>query len=216
MENNRGMTEETPSRREREKAAHRREIMEAAVRVFARRGFAAATLDEIAQEAEFSKGAIYLYFTNKDDLLSTILLDLMQNTVIGGIKGILTGERRFREELTELLHGAAEFSFSHHLHMSVSMSLHLSQFSGLSEETRTKMMECHTEMINVLFHRCEQAKSNGELRDVNIHAAVGLIHGTLDCMVMTRWGIETVEELTKAADEVIEIIFGGIEKKKKE
>ncbi len=210
MENNRGMTEETPSRREREKAAHRREIMEAAVRVFARRGFAAATLDEIAQEAEFSKGAIYLYFANKEDLLSTILVDLIQNTIMGGIKNILTGERSLREELTTLMHETAVFSFTHQLHMSMSMSLCITQYSGLSQETRAKVMDSHGEMIDVLYKRMELARRNGELRNVNLYAAVGMIHGTLDSMVMTRWGAETQEELKKHADEVIEILFGGI------
>ncbi|RKY64298.1 MAG: TetR/AcrR family transcriptional regulator, partial [Candidatus Latescibacterota bacterium] len=47
------------TRREREREAHRREILEAAGRVFARKGFAGATMDEIAQEAEFSKAALY-------------------------------------------------------------------------------------------------------------------------------------------------------------
>ncbi len=210
MENNRGMTEETLSRREREKAAHRREIMEAAVRVFARRGFAAATLDEIAQEAEFSKGALYLYFANKEDLLSTILIDLIQNTILEGIKSLLPGERSLREELTALMHESAAFSFTHKLHMSMSMSLHISQFSGLSQETRTKILESHEEVVGVLQKRLEQAQRNGELRNINLYAAVGMIHGTLDSMVMTRWGAETQEELKKHADEVIEILFGGI------
>ena len=52
----------TETRREREKALHRQEILEAAKRVFARKGFSGATIDEIAQEAEFSKGAMYIHF----------------------------------------------------------------------------------------------------------------------------------------------------------
>jgi len=59
----------TISRREREKLAHRQEILDAATRVFAEKGFFSATLDEVAQEAEFSKGTVYLYFSSKDDLL---------------------------------------------------------------------------------------------------------------------------------------------------
>ena len=61
------------TRREREKAMHRREILEAAKRVFAKKGFAAATIDEIAQEAEFSKGAMYGYFEGKEDLFFTLI-----------------------------------------------------------------------------------------------------------------------------------------------
>jgi TetR/AcrR family fatty acid metabolism transcriptional regulator len=63
----------TETRRERQKAMHRREILEAAKRVFAKKGFAATTIDEIAQEAEFSKGAMYGYFEGKEDLFFSLI-----------------------------------------------------------------------------------------------------------------------------------------------
>ena len=56
------------SRREREKVIHRSVILEAAKNVFARKGYSAGTIDEIAEIAEFSKGAIYSYFRDKENL----------------------------------------------------------------------------------------------------------------------------------------------------
>jgi AcrR family transcriptional regulator len=47
----------------------RREIIEAAWRLVARGGFAAATMREIAAEAGFANGALKYYFDSKDDLL---------------------------------------------------------------------------------------------------------------------------------------------------
>jgi AcrR family transcriptional regulator len=44
------------------------EILDAALRVFARRGLHDATLEEVAKEAGISKGTIYLYYKNKEDL----------------------------------------------------------------------------------------------------------------------------------------------------
>ena len=48
-------------------------ILEAAVRVFARSGVSAATLDDIATEADVTKGALCWHFHSKDDLLSAIV-----------------------------------------------------------------------------------------------------------------------------------------------
>lgn len=62
----------TLTRREREKVAHRREILEAAERVFAEKGFDHATVEEIAREAEFSVGALYNFFKNREDLWSEV------------------------------------------------------------------------------------------------------------------------------------------------
>lgn len=50
--------------------ARRRSILDAAVRVFANRGVATATMAEIAEEAGLSAGAIYRYFDSKSDLAS--------------------------------------------------------------------------------------------------------------------------------------------------
>lgn len=56
------------SRRKREREERRASILEAASRVFFSKGFQVATMDEVAAEAELSKGTLYLYFKNKDDL----------------------------------------------------------------------------------------------------------------------------------------------------
>ncbi|MFA6107307.1 MAG: TetR family transcriptional regulator [Candidatus Latescibacterota bacterium] len=208
-----GPVEEAPTRREREKAAHRSEILQAAVKVFSRKGFAAATIEEIAQEAEFSKGAVYLHFASKEELLSTVLLDMIE-TAVTEIRQVLPGTRSLREELSELYRQAAEFAFSHRLHMSTSMPQHLCQFGSLSEETQTRMAESHQQMVEILRHRIGQAQQAGEVRAASLDAVVGLVHGALDSMVATRWGRETVEELQVAAAEVIKIIFDGIAQRK--
>ncbi len=61
--------------REEKKAQTRRRLLEAATEVFARRGFAAATLDEVAEEAGLTKGAVYSNFESKDDLVFAVLDD---------------------------------------------------------------------------------------------------------------------------------------------
>lgn len=55
-------------RRAREKAERREAILDAAARVFGERGAAVATMEEVAEAAEVSKGTLYLYFQSKDDL----------------------------------------------------------------------------------------------------------------------------------------------------
>jgi AcrR family transcriptional regulator len=63
------------SRKEREKLERRASIISAARELFSQKGFKATTIDEIAEKAELSKGAIYLYFASKDDLYVSIVLD---------------------------------------------------------------------------------------------------------------------------------------------
>ncbi|MEO3791726.1 helix-turn-helix domain-containing protein [Nonomuraea sp. B10E15] len=52
-----------------DKAERREQILAAAVRMFARKGFAATRIDDVAAEAGIAKGSVYLYFDSRDELL---------------------------------------------------------------------------------------------------------------------------------------------------
>ena len=62
----------TEERRKREQQRRRNQIIDAAEAVIERRGFRRATMDEIAEEAELSKGTLYLYFSQKAALYLAI------------------------------------------------------------------------------------------------------------------------------------------------
>ena len=61
------------TRKEREKAEHRRLVLEAAEAVFARKGYHEATVQEIAEGAEFSVGSIYNLFESKTGILAELI-----------------------------------------------------------------------------------------------------------------------------------------------
>jgi len=59
-------------RAELAKAARREEILGAARRVFAERGFRGTTIADIAEEAKIALGTIYLYFSSKEDVFAAL------------------------------------------------------------------------------------------------------------------------------------------------
>jgi AcrR family transcriptional regulator len=59
--------------REEKKARTRAQLIDAAATVFARRGYLAASLDEVAEEAGLTKGAVYSNFDSKEDLFSAVI-----------------------------------------------------------------------------------------------------------------------------------------------
>jgi len=62
----------TSDRRERHRASLRREILEAASRLFVEEGFERVTMRRIAAQIEYSPTTIYLYFKDKNELLSAV------------------------------------------------------------------------------------------------------------------------------------------------
>ena len=80
--------------------ARREQIVEAATRVFAEKGFRRATTREVAREAGISEGTIYNYFEDKDDLLMAILhrLNETERRAKDFEEGTATDFRGFLEE----------------------------------------------------------------------------------------------------------------------
>ena len=72
-------------RRERERLARRRAMLDAALSVFGDKGFDGATVDEIAERAEFGKGTLYNYFPGGKD---EIYLALFDELVIDGLTDV--------------------------------------------------------------------------------------------------------------------------------
>jgi AcrR family transcriptional regulator len=66
----------------------REEILRAGLKVFAQKGFAATTMDDIALELEATKGLLYYHFETKEDLLREIL---ERNELTAGFETILEG-----------------------------------------------------------------------------------------------------------------------------
>jgi AcrR family transcriptional regulator len=65
-------------RKEREKQMRRRQIIDAAEKVFAEKGFSGATIENIAEQAELSPATLYLYFKNKDELYASLNLKFLK------------------------------------------------------------------------------------------------------------------------------------------
>ena len=76
------------------RAETRRELLAAAGEVFARRGFAAATVDEIAETAGYTKGAVYYNFTDKEGLFLALFeqrIEANLHAVTAGLSQTETG-----------------------------------------------------------------------------------------------------------------------------
>lgn len=201
------------SRREREKAAHRQEILDAAIKVFAEKGFHEATLEEVAQEAEFSKGAIYLYFSNKEDLLFTIVSDSLEKWA-EFYNSTIMGKGNFREKLTELYSGVAERIFGNSNLFTLLSVQHASLFQTLSPEKRNEACKIHDKIWESFNERVKIAIENKELRNLPPEAIEGMVHGSIEAMIHNRWNCKTLDDLKNRIKIFMDILFNGIAKRK--
>src|SRR3954464_8777957 len=83
-------------------------IQDAAMRVIARKGMAAATMQEIADEAGVAKGTIYLYFRDRDELVEKTFESAMSD-LHDRVEEALGKEGTFEEKLRAVL--SAQIAF---------------------------------------------------------------------------------------------------------
>jgi len=134
------------TRRERERLARRRDIVDAARRIFAEKGFNEATLDDVAVRAEFGKGTLYNYFSNKFDLFKTVLEESFVE-VLDAARRTMDADTPLEERLAQFVRGALTYFFrnpetivlmmreSHHLRVGNPMMQLMPQLLHLLADT---------------------------------------------------------------------------------
>ena len=73
--------QDQPRRWQRRKDARPQEILDAALAVFAEKGFAATRMDDIAARAGVTKGTIYLYFDSKEEVFKSLVRESIGTTL---------------------------------------------------------------------------------------------------------------------------------------
>ena len=91
----------------------RSQLIEAALRVFLRRGFHGASVDEIAEEAGYTTGAVYSNFKGKDDLFLAVLDAEARRRLPQHVELLLEGSRSLEEGLRASARELASYPIDH-------------------------------------------------------------------------------------------------------
>jgi AcrR family transcriptional regulator len=140
------------------------EVQEAALRVISRKGLAAATMREIADEAGIAKGTIYLYFKDRDDLLERTA-DFAFSKLGAELEATLPAIRDFPEKLTALIRTEVNFFDEHREFFRIYIALKNSP-SEMHQTARRRRM-CHPRYavhLARLENMLRDAMERGEVR----------------------------------------------------
>ncbi len=89
-------------------AERKNQILDAALRVFARRGFYKARMDDIAEEAHLSKGTLYWYFRGKDAILQALVDKVFRLVMRDMLRAAADHDRPVPERLRQVARSAEE------------------------------------------------------------------------------------------------------------
>lgn len=182
-------------------------ILKAAVKVFARNGFHATRVSEVAKAAGVADGTIYLYFKSKEELLVSLFEDRVDKllafmreelpkqpdaparlrAVIDMQLGLLEGERDLAEVITVILR----------------------QSTRLMKEFAAPHFSAYLDAIAKIV---SEGQSTGAFRqDVSPHVAARAIFGALDGITLT-WALGRAEQgaLGRAAGQLADVLLRGL------
>jgi len=140
-----------------------REICAAALEVFAEKGFAAAKLDEIARRAGVSKGTLYLYFKDKEQLFRAVVRDSIAPNVAAITSAISAMDAPFADVVRMFLAGFAEREAR--LPLGAVAKMVIGESRNFPELARVWHDEVASKAIGALAAAIERAQRRGEVRN---------------------------------------------------
>jgi AcrR family transcriptional regulator len=187
----------------------RRMILDAAVRVFARQGFHACRVSDIADEAGVAYGLVYHYFQSKDEVLDTLFLERW-NVMLDAIAETDAQAIPARDKL----HAIASFIIESYRHDPELMKVIIVEVTRAANSFGAVHLAKIAEAYGQLSGIVEQAQQRGEFRDtVSAEFAAMAFYGAIE-QVLTGWIFGTLDEgdeaYERAKDYVVETICDGL------
>ncbi|HEV8533752.1 MAG TPA: TetR/AcrR family transcriptional regulator [Methylomirabilota bacterium] len=182
------------------------QIIEAAVRVFARRGYYNSRVSDIAREAGIAAGTIYLYFKTKDDILVTLFRDKMAEFV-GSLRKAIADESDAIAKVRRLV--ALHFRMlEDNPELAEVVQVELRQGQKFFRGASSQEIGAYFGLIGSVL---EEGVAQGRFRqDLPVKIATKMLFGAMDQMA-TSWVLgKRSYQLTDTAPAVAEIFLQGV------
>lgn len=203
-----------PARRERQMAARLEQILDAAARLFAERGFHRTTTKDIAEAADVAEGTLYNYFETKNDLLFAILARLSESElpqaglVPGAARPIQISSGDARQYFAKLLDMRKEYVSQN----SVMLQAILSEVLANIELRRRYAEELLRPTLNGLEKELSMRINLGQLRELDVPATARVLTSLWIGLFILQLLEDPQEQPNweRLAQATIQIVFDGI------
>ena len=180
------------------------EILKAAFKVFSERGFAHATMDDVAEAAGITKGTIYLYFPGKEELF----IEVVQRSLDRHRRGLRDRIAAVPARLRDRLHAVAEWFLNQSPMDLVRMTQ--SDIPALSSEAASRLEQlAYESILRPVEHVLRDAHEAGE----TLSDEFGLVAGGLVGMIQSLFSVpEYAVQESRAAmgRRLVDYVIDGI------
>jgi AcrR family transcriptional regulator len=185
-------------------------IQEAAMRVIARKGMAAATMQEIAAEAGVAKGTIYLYFRDRDELVEKTFETAM-NELLRRIDSVFDPQASLEDNLRRSLSAKMDYFIENREFFRLYLSLRLPE--GSPAQQRRQKRTCQPQYrsrVTKMAEALEKAMEQGEIRRMDpFRLALFIIEGS-NALTIERVMEDAPPPTEHDVDLIVSTIMDGI------
>jgi len=182
------------------------QILEAAVKVFARQGFHQSTVAQIAKEAGVADGTIYLYFKNKDDILVQFFSSRTKQVFESFREAVDQGQTSVDKLGNLIRRHLAEFQRDRDGAVVYQVETH--QNSRLAEAQIREMSQMYRDLIAEIV---VQGQQEGTIRkDIYVGLVKRFIIGAVDEVINTWLHSDDGYDLVSMANPLVELFIKGI------
>jgi TetR/AcrR family transcriptional regulator, fatty acid metabolism regulator protein len=188
----------------------RRVILDAAVRVFARQGFHACRVADIADEAGVAYGLVYHYFASKDEVLDTLFLERW-NVMLELIREVDSEPIPVREKLGAIASFIVD-SYRHDPDLMKVIIVEVTRAANSFGQTHIGEIRAAYELIGDIVAK---AQAEGSFRpEIEARFAAMAFYGAIE-QLLTGWIFDLLpqgeEQFERAKWLVVETVCGGLE-----
>ena len=182
------------------------QIIDAAVRVFARNGFSNSRVSDIAREAGIASGTIYLYFKTKDEILVTLFREKMAEFV-DTLRKEIAGEPDARAKLRRLVRLHLE-TLQARPDVAEVVQIELRQGHKFFRGASAHEVSAYFDLIGSVL---QEGVASGVFRaDLPVKVATKMLFGAMD-QLTTSWVLgKRGYRLSDAAEPVANIFLKGV------
>ena len=163
------------SRKEKEYLQRRQTILEAALKLFSAKGYAGASMQEIAQASEFSIGTLYNFFETKEDLYHTIIEEKFRQAK-ESIEAALLDEKSCLEKINKAVGALLNFMEENREFFNIFLGLRSAPEAGMHGGAQEKVMEYYQEHVRFFRELMQEGIREGLFRDFSsLELALSLI-----------------------------------------
>lgn len=168
---------------ERRKEARPQELLASAIELFVERGFAATRLEDVARRAGVSKGTLYLYYANKEDLFKAVV----RQSIVPMIDDAEASVAEFDGHSVELLRHVI-LSWWHRIGSTKASGISkliLAESDNFPELARFYQEEVMTRRMRMISNMLERGIRRGEFRAIDVPQTAQVLIAPL--LMLSTW-----------------------------